>query len=371
MYYIKTEVDFIENIVIGAGVLGLATARKLQLENNNVLLIERGKYFFSETSSRNSEVIHSGIYYENGSLKNSLCLRGKELLYEYLTKNNVPFKKCGKLIVGNGSIDQKKKLDELAEKANYKNIDYTVYDKSYMRKNFGYLKSTDNIFVHDTGIFNSHEYGINLLKDFENNGGLINYLNSLDSFYRENGLFVLQFKETDYKISCKNLFVFSGLDSISILEKSDFEYTLPKQILSKGDYFSYRGSIKANNLIYPIPNEFSLGAHLTCDMDGKIKFGPDTNFVESRDYKVNENNKANFLKSVNDFIPSISFDEIQPDYSGIRPKIQFNGEIFKDFYPIFKHYDDSFFCTILGYESPGLTSSLATSQMIYNKFSGG
>ena len=362
--------DFIENIVIGAGVLGLATARKLQLENNNVLLIEKEGHFFSETSSRNSEVIHSGIYYDEGSLKNNLCLKGKELLYDYLIRNNIAHKKCGKLIIGNGSEDHKHKLDQLAKKASQKNIDFTIYEKSYMQKKFKYLSSTDNILVHETGIFDSHEYGLSLLKDFENNGGLINYINALDLFRRKNGKFILHFKDTEYKISCKNLFIFSGLDSIEILKKSDFQYDLPKQILSKGDYFSYTGKIKTNLLIYPIPNEFSLGTHLTCDMDGKIKFGPDSNFVKSRDYSVNESSKANFIKKINDFMPCVKLDEIHPDYSGIRPKIEFNGEIYKDFYPIFKQFEDSFFCTVLGYESPGLTSSLATADMIFESYIG-
>jgi L-2-hydroxyglutarate oxidase LhgO len=363
--------DFIENIVIGAGVLGLATARKLQLENNNVLLIEKHGHVFSETSSRNSEVIHSGIYYEEGSLKNNLCLKGRELLYDYLKKNNIPYKKCGKLIVGNGSEDQKQKLDQLAAKAVKKNIAITVYEKSYMQKKFNFLKSTDNIFVHETGIFDSHEYGMGLLKDFENNGGLINYINALDSFKRKDGLFILSFKNTQYNICCKNLFIFSGLDTIEILEKSDFEHDLPKQILSKGDYFSYNGGIKTNLLIYPIPNELSLGTHLTCDMNGKIKFGPDSNFVTLRDYSVDEGNKASFIKRINDFIPSVKLDEIHPDYSGIRPKIQFNQKIYNDFYPIYKQFGDSFFCTMLGYESPGLTSSLATADMIFESFNGG
>jgi len=363
--------DFIDNIVIGAGVLGLATARKLQLEKNNVLLIEKDNHFFTQTSSRNSEVIHSGIYYDEGSLKNTLCLEGRDMLYSYLSKNNIPYKKCGKLIVGNGSNDQKQTIDNLAKKAKQKNINYTIFKKSFMQEKYRYLKSSDHIFIHDTGIFDSHQYGLNLLRDYENEGGLVSYINTLDMFYRKDGNFILQFKDTDYKISCKNLFLFSGLNTIQILKKSNFEYNLPKQILSKGDYFSYTGDIRSDHLIYPVPNEFSLGTHLTTDLEGKIKFGPDSNFVTSIDYKVNVEKKVNFLKKINDFIPEIKFSEINPDYAGIRPKIEFNGKIYNDFYPIFKIYENSFFCTVLGYESPGLTSSLATADMIYRSYTGG
>ena len=240
-----------------------------------------------------------------------------------------------------------------------------------MQEKYSYLKSLDHIFIHDTGIFDSHQYGLSLLRDFENKGGLVNYLNTLDMFYRKDGNFILQFKDTEYKISCKNLFLFAGFNTIEILKKSNYEDKLPKQILSKGDYFSYSGSIKSNHLIYPVPNEFSLGTHLTTDLEGKIKFGPDSTFVTSIDYKVNEEKKVNFLKKINDFIPGIKHSEINADYAGIRPKIEINGNIYKDFYPIFKIYENSFFCTILGYESPGLTSSLATSNMIYTTYTGG
>lgn len=363
--------DFIENIVIGAGALGLAVARKFQIEKNNVLLIERDKYFFSETSSRNSEVIHSGLYYEDDSLKSELCLKGKQFLYSYLKLNNIPFKRCGKLIVGNGSSAQKKKLEELIYKAEKRQIDYKIYSNKHIKSEFGFLRSSDNIFIQETGIFDSHKYGLSLLKDFENSGGAIGYTNLLQSFIRKNGKFVLNFNDTDYKISCKNLFLCAGLDSINILSNSDYDDLVPIQRLNKGDYFSYSGKIKSKSLIYPIPNEHSLGVHLTCDLDGKIKFGPDSNFVDSKDYIISPNKKAEFLKKINDYIPEIKLNEIEADYSGIRPKIEIEGNIYNDFYPIFKVFDDSFFGTILGYESPGLTSSLAAADLFFDVFNGG
>lgn len=363
--------DFIENIVIGAGALGIATAKKFQENNKSCLIIEKKEVIFNETSSRNSEVIHSGIYYEEDSYKNKFCLKGRELLYSYLKNNNIEYKKCGKLIVSNGSNEQNKKIEHLKNLAKKKSIKYKVLEPSEIEKKYNFLKSNINLFIEDTGIFDSHSFGLSLLKDFENNGGLISFKTEIYSIEEGNNTFHIKFMNTDYKISCKNIILCSGLDTIDILKRSSLVSYVPEQVLCKGNYFSYSGKIKTDCLIYPIPNKLGLGIHLTCGLDGKLKFGPDTKFVDSIDYQVLDDEKDDFLKTIREYIPEIKKEELHPDYSGIRPKIKVNGEIYKDFYPIIEDKGALKICTILSYESPGLTSSLAAADFLYEKVYGG
>lgn len=363
--------DFIENIVIGAGALGIATAKKFQENNKSCLIIEKKEAIFNETSSRNSEVIHSGIYYQEGSYKNKFCLRGKELLYSYLKNNDIEYKKCGKLIVSNGSNEQNKKIEDLKNLAKKKSIKYKVLEPSKIEKKYYFLKSNINLFIEDTGIFDSHSFGLSLLKDFENYGGLISFKTEIHSIEKKNNTFQIKFMNSNYKISCNNIILCSGLDTIDILNRCNLVPYVPEQVLCKGDYFSYNGKIRSDCLIYPIPNELGLGIHLTCGLDGKLKFGPDTKIVDSIDYKVLNDKKGDFLRSIKEYIPEIKEDDLQPDYSGIRPKIRVNGEIYKDFYPIIEDKDSLKICTILSYESPGLTSCLAAADFLYGKVYGG
>ncbi len=365
------KMDFIENIVIGAGALGIATAKKFQENDKPCLLVEKKEMIFYETSSRNSEVIHSGIYYKQNSNKNTFCLSGKELLYKYLQKNNIEHKKCGKLIVSDGSDSQNKKIEDLQKLAKQKYIKHRTLTEAEITKNYSFLKSKINLFIEDTGIFDSHSFGLSLLRDFENDGGLISYKTEIDFFRKYKDNYLIEFKNTDYRILCKNIFLCSGLDSIKILKKSDVNSYVPEQALCKGDYFVYSGKIKSNSLIYPIPNDLGLGIHLTCGLDGRIKFGPDTYFINSIDYQVKNDKKANFLKAINEYIPQIKEHELHPDYSGIRPKIKVNGQLFNDFYPFFEENGSAKICSILSYESPGLTSCLAAANYLYQKVYGG
>ena len=371
MYYIRTQMDFIENIVVGTGVLGLATARELQRSNKEVLLTERSKNILNEISSRNSEVIHSGLYYEKNSFKNLFCIEGKQKLYRYLKSRNIPHRKCGKLVITDGTKHQNKILENLINKADEKELVYRILSKEVLKSKYSYLRAGENVFIEDSGIFDSHSYGVSLLADFENSGGLVSFGNEIERFSKSKSRIILHFKKSDYKISCINLFICAGLGSINILKKSDINTKLPDQVLNKGDYFSYSGKIKVSELIYPIPTEHSLGLHLTPGLDGRIKFGPDAEFVDVIDYEVNPTKSLNFLSQIRTYIPGINLSEIYPDYSGIRPKIMIDGEIFKDFYPVFEKDGDVTVSSILGYESPGLTSSMAAGKYLTKLIDGG
>ena len=297
--------DFIENIVIGSGVLGLATAREFQ-KISNVLLIESNQMILNETSSRNSEVIHSGIYYSDGSLKNKFCIEGRDLLYSYLNEKNINFIKCGKIIISDGSSNEDSKLEMLISLAQKKSINYEALDEKQIIRDFQYLKAKKGIFIKDSGIFDSHSYGLSMLRDFEDAGGLISYKTEVDFFENNGSSYVLHFKNSKYKISCKKLIICAGLSSLNLLEKSSLEMPIPTQTLSKGDYFSYSGKLKINKLIYPVPQEHSLGLHLTPGLDGRIKFGPDATFVDKIDYRIEHNKIDSFIKQINKYIPSIS-----------------------------------------------------------------
>lgn len=359
--------DHIQTIIIGGGILGIAAARKIQKEHGNVLLIEKEKTILSSTSSRNSEVIHSGIYYPEKSLKREFCLRGKELLYEYLSKREIGFKKCGKLIVANSSDKDITKLEELISNAERAKINFKLYKSSELQKYYPYLNSHAAIDILDTGIFDSHDFAFSMLNDFENSGGLINLYNEIDAIHRCNNYFKISFQSSNYQITCNNLIICAGLGSVQLIADNKLIENLPTQKLCKGDYFSYSGKIKTSKLIYPLPDEYGLGIHLTIDLKNKIKFGPDTEFVNNIDYNVKNEKIPSFVSAIKRYIPSIREDQLSPDYSGIRPKIELNGEILKDFYEIYETFNSCVLYSMLGYESPGLTSCMAVAEHISNK----
>jgi len=349
----KYEVDC---LIIGGGVAGLATAKFLSQEFDKTYLIERNNFLGMETSSRNSEVIHAGIYYKKNSLKSELCLKGKHMLYEYLTEKNIDFNNCGKYIVATNQ-EESDSLEAIRLNA----VECGLEDLSYesnLKKLYPFLNVKNSIFSPSSGIFDSHEYFKALEKDFCDNKGTVLLGNECLEIEEADNRFEVKIKDLNnnliYILQTKYLINAAGIYSAEIAKLIDKTRNLDIQYI-KGEYYSYSGKEQINHLIYPVPGKLSLGLHATLDLGRGIKFGPSAVETKKLDYKVEEKNKANFVRSLRQYWPSIQESNLSPDYSGIRAKVRgaedFSIEKFQK--------QEKIAINILGYISPGLTASLA------------
>lgn len=343
-------------VVIGAGAVGLAIAENLSKIYKNVALIEKEAQFGLHASSRNSEVIHSGIYYPTNSLKNKLCLDGNKLIYKFLEKYGIDYKNCGKLIVSNNSLDDVK-LEKLFNFGKTKKtLSLSLLESKEAKSIEPNVKCSRAIWVKSSGIMDSHKFMQRLEYNFKTNGGAVVYNTFAENLEYKNFEYIITtFK--DEVIRTKILINAAGLWSdkfAKLLNLSNHRIHF-----CKGDYYKTNRYKNLSCLIYPIPSEISLGIHAVLQLNGDISFGPSAYYVDEIDYKTDESQKESFVKSIDNYL-DIKESDIWPDYSGIRPKIQAKGESFKDFY-IKNEVQRGFknFINLIGIDSPGLTSSLA------------
>ncbi|MFL2780473.1 MAG: NAD(P)/FAD-dependent oxidoreductase [Gammaproteobacteria bacterium] len=354
----KYEVDC---LIIGGGVAGLAAAKFLSQEFNKTYLIERNNFLGMETSSRNSEVIHAGIYYKKNSLKSELCLKGKHMLYEYLTEKNIDFNNCGKYIVATNQ-EESDSLEAIRLNAVECGLEDLTYEPN-LKKLYPFLNVKNSIFSPSSGIFDSHEYFKALEKDFCDNKGTVLLGNECMEIEEAKDCFEVKIKDLNndliYILQTKYLINAAGIFSAEIAKLIDKTRQLDIQYI-KGEYYSYSGKEQINHLIYPVPGKLSLGLHATLDLGRGIKFGPSAVETKKLDYKVEEENKMDFVKSLQHYWPSIQVNNLSPDYSGIRAKVRgaedFNIEKLDS--------KNKIAINIIGYISPGLTSSLALGEKI-------
>jgi L-2-hydroxyglutarate oxidase LhgO len=360
--------------IIGAGVVGLAIAENASKTHNNVFLIEKHLSFGQETSSRNSEVIHAGIYYTKDSLKARLCVEGKWMIYDYCKKYDIPFNNCGKLIVATSeeeiSIIEGIRLTALKNGVD----DLFVLEReqiSELEPNIFALKA---LFSPSTGIVDSHS----LMKQYEtnsyNNGCQIVYGSEVTGISQiENGYKINLFDadKKNYSFTTRIIINSAGLTSDKVSEMVGIKDDSLKILFCKGEYFRINPPKNRliNRLVYPVPhqNMEGIGIHVTIDMGGGVKLGPDVKYLESNiyDYKVTASKQEAFYKSVKKFLPFLEFDDIAPEMAGIRPKIQKPGEPLRDFY-IMEETGRGYpgFINLIGMESPGLTSSIAIAKYV-------
>ena len=360
--------------IIGAGVVGLAIAEKVSEDFVDVFLIEKHPAFGQETSSRNSEVIHAGIYYPKGSLKSKLCLEGKKLLYDYCRKYDVPFKRCGKLIVAT-SPDEIPILDGIRKTAIGNGVDdLEILDKSRIAEMEPSVYALQAIFSPSTGIVDTHS----LMKRYEtntmNNGGNIVYASEVTGIRKiSNGyeITLLDSDNNNYTFTSRIVINSGGLTSDLISGMAGINDDSLKIFFCKGEYFRLNPPKNRliSRLVYPVPvhNLEGIGIHVTVDMGGGVKLGPDVTYLESNnyDYTVTPSKQESFLKSVRKFLPFLEYDDLSPEMAGIRPKIQKPGDPVRDFY-IEEESDRGKpgFINLIGIESPGLTSSLAIANYV-------
>ena len=360
--------------IIGAGVIGLAIAEKVSEDNKNVFLIEKHTSFGQETSSRNSEVIHAGIYYTKDSLKAKLCVEGKWLLYDYCKKYNVPYNNCGKLIVAT-SEEEIGVIEGIGLTAVRNGVDdLTILGREKIAELEPNIFALKALYSPSTGIVDSHS----LMKQFEtnaiNNGCLIVYgseVTGLNQIRNGYNISVLDSDKKDYQFTSGIVINSAGLTSDKVSEMVGISDDKLKIIFCKGEYFRLNPPKNRliKRLVYPVPhtNMEGIGIHVTVDMGGGVKLGPDVKFLESNiyDYKLTGSNQEAFYKSARKFLPFLEFDDIVPEMAGIRPKIQKPGEPLRDFY-IMEETARGYpgFINLIGMESPGLTSSLAIANYV-------
>ena len=355
-------------VIIGGGVIGLAIAREASRSGLETIVLEKNERAGDDTSSRNSGVIHAGIYYPENFLKTSLCVKGNKLLYEYALAKKINHKKYGKYIIASNSSEEAK-LKKIFKQAIKNNVEIYEADSDKVKENNPGLIFKSALFSPSSGVIDVPEYVTALEGDIQHFGGLISLKTSFLSAARENGRFRINC-ESDQKFSITSKFLIncSGLSSEIIYQVLQvFKKRYLQKLLRKGHYFKYSGKAPFSNLIYPISGQHSLGIHVGFDLAGGMRFGPDIEFVKKIDYSFDENLKDKFLNSISQYWPEINPDKLHPDYTGIRPKITKPNEPMQDFNIQTKnHHGLERLINLQGIESPGLTSSLAIGKYVNN-----
>ena len=352
----------VETIVVGAGVVGLAVGRALALAGHEVLVLEQHALIGSETSSRNSEVIHAGIYYPQGSLKAQLCVQGKEMLYAYADERAVPYRRCGKLIVAT-SQEQVGELEGIVAKARANGVhDLVVLTRQQALAMEPQLQCVAAVHSPSTGIVDSHALMLSLQGDLENAGGMV-ALKSPVARAECVGEGIDLFMEDGTQLRCASVVNAAGLHAPALARrfaglKDD---AVPTAYFAKGNYFTLSGRAPFSRLVYPVPEPGGLGVHLTLDLGGQAKFGPDVQWVDRpEDLVVNPARGKAFYAEVRKYWPGLQDEALIPGYAGVRPKISGPGQPAADFMiqgP--EEHGVAGLMNLFGIESPGLTSSLA------------
>ncbi len=358
----------IETVVVGAGVIGLSIARALSLRGREVLVLERADGIGQETSSRNSEVIHAGLYYPPGSLRSRLCVEGGRGLYQYCAERGVFHRRCGKLVVATAH-DEEAALEQLFARASANGVeDIGLIGAARLKEMEPELQATAALLSGTTGIIDGHALMLSLQGDAENAGATVQCRAPLLGGRLASPSIQLRVGgdepaaiETSLLINAGGL----GAWDISLsLDGLDPE-TIPPRHLAKGSYFAMSGRAPFEHLIYPVPVAGGLGVHLTFDLGGQARFGPDVEWVEKIDYTVDPTRAAAFYDAIRCYWRGLSDGALAPAYSGIRPSVAGPGEPPGDFViqgP--KQTGHTRYVALYGIDSPGLTASLAIGEHV-------
>ena len=359
--------DEFDCAVIGAGVVGLAVARALALAGREVIVLEAEGAIGTGTSSRNSEVIHAGIYYPEGSLKARLCVQGKQLLYEYLEQRGLPYRRCGKLIVATAAA-QVAQLETILAKARANGVDDLVLlTREQARALEPQLECVAALLSPSTGIVDSHALMLSLQGDLESAGGMLALKSGVARAQCGEGAVTL-IAHDGTALRCRSVVNAAGLGAPALARRFEGLPTgaVPRDYFAKGNYFTLTGRAPFSHLIYPVPEAAGLGVHLTLDLGGQAKFGPDVQWVDSADDLVVDPARGEgFYAEVRKYWPALADGALAPGYAGIRPKISGPGEPAADFViqgP--EAHGVPGLVNLFGIESPGLTSCLAIGRRV-------
>lgn len=363
----------IDCIVVGAGVIGLAIARALALVGREVVIIERENGIGQGISSRNSEVIHAGLYYPRDSLKARLCVEGRKQLYRFCEDHGVPHENCGKILVA-ADAGQRAQLLAIKTRAEENGVaDLELLDRAGLRRFEPALAGELGLLSPSTGIIDSHSFMLALQGDAEALGVALAFNAPLERGEIRGGAIILTIGgETPMEIAARHVVVAAGLatphlaHTISGLDPA----TIPKAYFAKGNYFSLQRKAPFSRLIYPVPEPGGLGTHLTLDLAGRARFGPDVEWLaiedeSAIDYAVDLGRGAKFYAAIRRYWPDLRDGDLAADYSGVRPKIVAPGTSDADFtiHDRTVHGIEGL-VALYGIESPGLTASLAIADLV-------
>ena len=354
--------DQLDCVVVGAGVIGLAVGRSLAMAGREVVVLEAEPEIGTHSSSRNSEVIHAGIYYGDDTLKARLCVQGKEMLYRYCEERHVPFQRIGKLIVASHD-NEISRLRAIQSQASRNGVnDLELIDQAEVRRLEPAVDCRLGLLSPSTGIVDSHSLMISLQADIEAHGGsVLTHSRVSEVRINETG-FEVKVDEIEDSFQCTTLVNSAGLHasefarSIKRLDPA----VIPETNFAKAHYFAYQGKSPFNHLVYPLPEDGGLGVHATNDMGGSARFGPDVEWVDEIDYAFDENRKARFVTAIRSYFPDLDESKLVPAYTGVRPKLSGRGEPDADFLIQGQSaHGVENLVNLFGIESPGLTASLA------------
>lgn len=352
--------ETVDAVVVGAGVVGLAVARALARAGREVVVLEAESAIGTHTSSRNSEVIHAGIYYPRGSLKARACVEGKERLYEYCVARGLPHSRCGKLIVATEQ-SQLAELQRLQAQAHANGVtDVVWFERAQALSLEPSLACVAALYSPSSGIVDSHALMLAYLGDAQRSGAMLALRSRLDRAAVSGRGFELRVGDT--AILARTLVNSAGLTAPSVARRIEGmpAALVPPERYAKGNYYSLQGRAPFARLVYPVPEPGGLGVHVTLDLAGRARFGPDVEWVGKIDYSVDPRRAERFYRAIRRYWPGLREGSLAPAYAGIRPKICGPGDPPADFViqgPA--EHGLAGLVNLFGIESPGLTASLA------------
>ncbi len=361
--------ESLDVVIIGAGVVGLAVAREFARVGREVVVLEHNERIGEETSSRNSEIIHAGIYYPTDSLKARFCVRGKDLLYRYCDDRGIPHRRCGKLVLAL-SADQEFRLTALLDQAEANGVDdLRPLSKADVAALEPAVRCTAGLLSPSTGILDSHSFMLALHGDLEAAGGRVAVLSEFigGSIHDDGIRLSVRSDGEDLRIHAQVVVNAAGLratDVAGLFAGLDSRH-VPRTRYAKGTYFVLKQKSPFKHLVYPLPEGAGLGVHVTLDLAGQTRFGPDVEWISEIDYRPDPDRTEAFYTAIRAYWPAIPAGSLAPGYVGIRPKLVGPGEPAGDFViqgP--EQHGAAGLVNLFGIESPGLTASLAIGEEV-------
>jgi L-2-hydroxyglutarate oxidase LhgO len=360
-------------LVIGAGVVGLAVARAAALAGHEAVVAEATSGIGSGVSSRNSEVIHGGLYYPTGSSRARHCTRGRRLLYAYCASHGVPHRKCGKLVVATNEAERDR-LAAVHKQAQSNGVEgVEIIDDTEAKRLEPELACVAAMRSPETGIIDSHHFMLALRGDLEDRGGMVAFASPIERLKPADGGWDAalgggepQWLHFDAVVNCAGL----GAQRLARATEGYPPERVPRLILAKGNYFGFAGRPAFSRLIYPVPVPGGLGVHVTLDLAGRMRFGPDVEWIEHENYDVDPGRAQVFYARIRDYWPRLPDNSLAPDYAGVRPKLTGPGEPAADFLvegP--RQHGLRRLVHLFGIESPGLTSALSLAEEVVGDLS--
>ena len=366
--------ETVDTVVIGAGVVGLAVARQLALAGHEVLILEAEASFGTQTSARNSEVIHSGLYYPTGSLKARLCVRGKDLLYRYCAERGVAHRRIGKLLIA----AEEAELPALAgyeRRAAANGVPLQPLTAAEIRRLEPAVRAVAGLYSQTTGILDSHGLMLALLGDAEQAGAtLVTHTPVTGARIEPDGMVLSTGGDEPFELRCRWLVNEAGLRAQELARRiiGFPAEAVPPTFYAKGHYFTLSGHAPFRHLVYPMPDHAGLGIHVTLDLGGQCKFGPDVSgWPATPDYAFESGLEGKFYRAIRRYYPDLPDGALQPGYTGIRPKVTGPTEAASDF--IIQGpaaHGVAGLVNLFGIESPGLTACLALAEQVLAELAG-